>query len=533
MIIATDRQIFIALLLLFPLTLFFQEQALFAQSNERQIQFEANMVEVSKNIASDAKRLIGNVVFKHKGAVMNCDSAYFYSDRNALDAFGNVFINQGDSLLLYSDFAEYDGQTRMARARDRVKLIDENDDGQTVLNSEYLDFDMDGNVGFYEAGGEVLSGGNCLISRKGYYYADEDLYFFKDSVRIFTDDYIIYSDTLKYHTQSHIAFFFGPTEIVGDSNYIYCENGWYNTDNDRAQFSENAYLINDNQRLMGDSLFYDRQKAFGEAFNNVSLIDTSKDVIISGHYGIFNENSMQGYVTDSALFIQIQGEDSLFVHGDTLWSVYDSLVNDSLDIEYRVIKAFHHVKIFREDIQGKCDSLTYSSYDSIFRMFDKPVLWTENNQLTAEYIEMYSGSSHIDSVKMYESSFIISEEDSTKYSQIKGRNMIGYFRDNDLREIWVFGNGETIYYPKDDEEIIGVNKATSSNMLIRLKEEKIYKINFINQPDAVFMSLEDAGSEELILPGFDWLAPLWRPMSWRDVFIWNYDNPRSGSRKSL
>ncbi len=525
MSIAINRQILFVLLFIFSLEFIFQGGIiLLAQSDERQIQFEANMVEVSKNIAPDAKRLIGNVVFKHKGAVMNCDSAYFYSDRNALDAFGNVFINQGDSLLLHADLAEYDGRTQMARARDDVKLTDKDEGGETVLNSEFLDFDMSGNVGFYEDGGEVLNGGNRLISRKGYYYANEDLYFFKDSVRIFTDNYIIYSDTLKYHTQNRVAFFFGPTEIVGDSNYIYCENGWYNTDNDQAQFSKNAFLINDDQKLMGDSLFYDRQKAFGEAFNNVSLVDTTKDVLISGHYGIFNERSMQGYVTDSALFIQIQGEDSLFVHGDTLWSVTDSLVNDSMDIEYRIIKAFHHVKIFREDIQGKCDSLTYSTYDSIFRMFEKPALWTENNQLTAEYIEMYSGNSRIDSVKMYESSFIISEEDSARFSQIKGRNMIGYFRDNDLREIWVFGNGETVYYPKDDDEMMGVNKATSSNMLIRLKEEKISKIKFINQPEAVFMSLEDADSENLILSGFDWLAPVWRPMSWRDVFIW-VDHP--------
>src|SRR6056297_297197 len=218
----------------------------------RKIQFEANVVEMNKKISADAKRLIGDVVFTHKGAVMYCDSAYYYSDSNSLDAFSNVYINQGDTINLYSDYANYNGNTRMAEARENVKLIDRDKDGETILYTDYLDYDMNSNTGFYTDSGKVVSGDNELYSIKGYYYADQEVYFFKYSVEIYTPDYTIYSDTLKYNTHTGVSYFYGPTDIISDDNYIYCENGWYDTEKDISQFSENAYLLKNDQRLKGD-----------------------------------------------------------------------------------------------------------------------------------------------------------------------------------------------------------------------------------------------------------------------------------------
>jgi hypothetical protein len=498
--------------------LFFM-QGIKAQTKKRKIDFEANIVQVSKTIAPDAKRLLGNVVFKHQGAIMYCDSAYYYSDSNSLDAFSNVYINQGDTLHLYSDYAEYEGNTRMSRATDNVKMIDKDEDGTTTLYTEYLEFDMEKNIGYYPDSGTVINENNRLTSLKGYYYADDEMYFFKDSVRIYTDEYTIYSDTVKYHTPTKISYFFGPTEIISDQNYIYCENGWYDNDQDVSQFSENAYLLSGNQRLKGDSLYYDRVMGIGEAFKNVEMYDSVEDVIINGQYGIYYEFSDSATVTDSAVFKQIAEGDTLYLHADTLRSVADSMLMDSVMTEYKIIRAYNKVRIYRTDFQGKCDSLTYTSHDSLFRMFVDPIIWSEENQITADYIEMYSGEGRVDSLKMYNNSFIISQEDTVKYNQIKGKNMVGYFRDNELFRIDVFGNGQTIYFVKEEEDVIGVNKTESLNMVIYREEKQIKKIVNIQQPEAVFMDHEKADPADLILINFRWLDYI-RPKSRDDIFIW-------------
>ncbi len=494
----------------------------------RKIQFEANVVEMNKKISADAKRLIGEVVFTHKGAVMYCDSAYYYSDSNSLDAFSNVYINQGDTINLYSDYANYNGNTRMAEARENVKLIDRDKDGETILYTDYLDYDMNSNTGFYTDSGKVVSGDNELYSIKGYYYADQEVYFFKDSVEIYTPDYTIYSDTLKYNTHTGVSYFYGPTDIISDDNYIYCENGWYDTEKDISQFSENAYLLKNDQRLKGDSMYYNRNLAYGEAFQNVEIFDSARNIIIKGHYAIMYEKTEESLVTDSAVFIDVSESDTLYMHGDTLRSLPDtlrplpdSLMSDTSVIPYKRIKAYYKVKIFRSNMQGKCDSLTYTTLDSVFKMYVNPVLWSDQHQITADFMKMYTGNGRIDSFQTYDNSFIVSQVDTSKYNQIKGKDMVGYFKDNELNKIDVYGNGQTIYYPIDeDDEIVGVNKASSSNITINLLDQEIDRIYFLNKPEAVFMPVEEVNPRDLILSGFMWLEHL-RPKSKNDIFIWN------------
>ncbi len=112
---------------------------------------------------------------------------------------------------------------------------------------------------------------------------------------------------------------------------------------------------------------------------------------------------------------------------------------------------------------------------------------------------------------------MINEEDSGKFNQIKGRSMTGYFRNNEAYKIDVRGNGETVYYAKDKNEIIGVNLAQSSNLTIYLKDNKPDDIRFYVKPSGVTYPLGMAPQEELLLKGFKWLDKL-RPRTMEDIF---------------
>ncbi len=171
-----------------------------------QVEQKADYMEFDQDIAGGAYRLIKNVEFKHEGALMYCDSAYFYTQSNSLDAFSRVHINQADTMHLYGQFLHYDGNTRIAKVRRNVKLVGRN----TELTTTALDFDLGKNVGYYTNHADIISGDNNLSSQTGYYYSNQQMYFFRDSVILRNPEYTMYSDTLNYNTNYKSCLFFWP-----------------------------------------------------------------------------------------------------------------------------------------------------------------------------------------------------------------------------------------------------------------------------------------------------------------------------------
>ena len=474
---------------------------------EARVQFSAALTEVDAVLGKDTKRLLGNVVFIHEGTTMYCDSAYFYSNRNSLDAFSKVHINQGDTLDLYGDVLHYDGNTRIAKVRNNVKLVNR----ETTLTTQALDYNISDGVGYYTNHAEIINLENNLQSKAGYYYTRSDIFDFQDSVVVTNPDYTIYSDRMKYNTETKITYFLGPTEIFSDSSYIYCEKGWYNTETDVSQLNQNALVQNTKQTVRGDSLYYEKHTGFGRAIDNVEIVDKDQNIILRGNRGIYYENTEYAQLTEKAQFIQVSSNgDSLFLHADTLLSEIDTSGT-------KYIKAFYGVRMYKSDMQGKCDSMSYSLADSVIRLYYEPALWFDENQITAEYIEIATEHRQPKIMYLYKSSFIISMEDTTKYNQIKGKNMVCYFKNNELYRINVSGNGQTVYYPKDKDEIIGANKAESSNLVIYLKDGKVNFISFLTKPNAILYPLDEAPINELLLKGFSWMEKV-RPKDKGDIF---------------
>lgn len=475
----------------------------------------ANSLEFDESIGVQAKRLIGNVVFKHEEVFMFCDSAYFYDLRNYVEAFSNVRIIQGDSLLLFGQKMYYDGNTRIAKMRDSVVLKHYD----SFLVTDSLDYDRNTEIGYYFEGGEIFDGDNRLKSLRGYYHSLDNIYYAVDSVRLVNPDYTIYSDTLKYDTDASVAYFFGPTHIVSDENYIYCENGFYDTENDIARFSKNSWLQSGQNILRGDSLFYDRNIGFGEAFKNVSIFDTVENVTAYGNYGYYYENPEFAMLTDSVWLVYVPDNDSIFLSADTIYISVDSLDN-------KLIRAFYKVQVYKSDMQARCDSLVYSQADSVAKMFVKPILWIEDSQLTADYMEMHFVNDELDHAILEPRAFVIEKLDSTHYNQIKGRKLIAFFKDNDIYKVDIFSDSQTLYFVRDEEtdDLIALNLVISTNMKIYLKDKNVEKIWFYQKPDGNTIPIDDVSSEQLHLRDFIWHEYL-RPKSKYDIFIWkSYDD---------
>lgn len=460
-----------------------------------------------EHFGKEMKRLIGNVKLKHDDAIMYCDSAHVFKN-NSMNAYGNVHIFQGDSLNLFGDVLYYDGNTRLVRMRNNVKL----NNNDALLTTDSLDYDRNTESGHYYNFGTITQSDNVLTSKNGFYYSTKKDYFSIDSVVLVNPDYTMYCDTLQYNTRSEIAFFHGPTDIVSDSNFIYCENGFYNTVTNISQYKKNAYLKNNTQYLKGDSLYYDRNLKVGKAFHNVSMIDSTEEISFRGHYAIFYEETESSILTDSAVFIKFSDDDTLYLHADTLFSFQDTAGN-------KTMKAYYHVKMFKNDFQAMCDSMVYAFSDSIIKLFFEPILWSDENQMSADSIEIHTKNDELDYLEMNYTAMMISQEDTTGYNQIKGNKMIGTFTDGKLSLIKVIGDGETIYYPKEDEDVIGLNDTKCVNMSIYITDNEFDKIIFYSKPKAKLSPVKDVPTSDKLLPNFKWLD-YQRPLTKDDIFKW-------------
>ncbi len=459
----------------------------------------------------DAQILIDSVILYHEGAYMYCDSAYLFEQTNTFEAFSNVRMEQGDTIFVYGDYLHYNGNTRLARLRDNIRM----EDKQVTLFTDSLDYDRAANLGYYFDGGMLVDEKNELTSFWGQYDPVSKDALFSDSVKLINEDYTIYSDTLKYNTETKVADILGPSTIVSDSGYINTSHGWYNTDTDDARlFNRSEIYSNDNTKmLVGDTVFYNRTTGLGEVFGNMYLEDFERKAILRGNYGIYNEKTEYGMATDSAYAIDYSQRDSLFLHGDTLKMITDSI--------YKDIKAYYNVRFYREDMQGVCDSMNYVQKDSILYLLGNPVIWNNSNQILGNQIDVYMNDSTVDKAHVRDYALAIQDRQTAgQYNQISGRDLKAFFEEEELRHVLVEGNAESLYYLVEEDSartIIGLNKTESAYLSMDFLDDELQKLKLWSSTKAVTTPLSRLKSEESKLKGFMWLDYL-RPMHRMDIF---------------
>jgi len=329
-------------------------------------------------------------------------------------------------------------------------------------------------------------------------------------------DYHMVSDSLIYNTNTEIVHITGATTITGENQLLYAEGGWYDSKAQRSKLFKNPHIYYKEQYLSGDTIYYDKEKNAGLAFGNVFVKDSVQNIILTGNVADYRGNNGVAMITDSACAILIDVTDSLYMHSDTLLLLFDTLQGP------RYLHAYYRTKFFKTDLQGMCDSLVYDFTDSTIIMCGEPVLWAQENQLTADSIKIYTSGQRVDSMQMTHSSFIVSvdEYDKENYNQIKGRDMTGYFENNELHRINVYGNSETVYFVREEDgTLIGINKAMSGNMSIWVGDRQITDIYYYDKPDAHLVPEDQYPEQELHLKNFKWLGE-YRPLNKYDIFRW-------------
>ncbi len=468
-------------------------------------------------LKNGAQLLKGNVRFKHVNAIMRCDSAHLFEDQR-VDAFGHVSIDQGDTLHVDADRLKYSGLDRMARLEGNVRLRDR----AMELETPALDYDLRAKRAVYLSGGTItsLSENNVLTSGAGTYFTDQRRFVFSRNVRLDHPQHTIVSDTMHYVTSTGVSEFFGPTTITQGATVIRTLRGEYNTRTERARFTRRSSVLGKGRLLEGDSLRYDRRSGIGEAWGNVAVTDSSGDTRALGDVGRYNEITQQSMITGRAQLVMRMGADTLYVHGDTLFTRPDSAAAGSTQTGRRII-ARSHVRFFKNDLQGACDTLTYSDSDSTIVMHQRPVLWSGTDQITGDRITITLQNGQAHRLFVERNAFLMSMADSVHFDQVTGTTMIGYFRDNQLHKLDAEGNARTVYFAREEkdgvESIFGVNRADCSRIQVTMTEGKVSSVTFLEKPDAVLYPLDKAPPEELHMKGAEYRGEE-KPVDREDIF---------------
>ena len=458
----------------------------------------------------DMQRLIGNVRIRHDSAYFFCDSAYFFEKTNSFDAYQNVHIIVNDSVEIYSDLLNYDGNARFAELFDNVKLMDDS----TTLYTEYLTYDRNLHLAAYPDSATTVRGDKTLISCVGYYRDDIKEFSFFENVEVLSPKYQMFTDTLYYNTDIEKMWFEGPTTIINKENVLEGKHGYYLVNEDFVFLDRRPFMHNETQQMRSDSIQYDRNRGLAKAFRQVDMIDTSYQVVMRGNYMEMWENRGFSFATDSAYAISYDSGDSLFIHGDTLFMHFDKKKEEAEKLVAR-----RNVRFYKSDMQGKCDTMTYLMADSTIRMRVAPVLWADDSQLSSVDIDIKLKDHNIDWVLQKGNAFVVSKDSIEGFNQIKGMDITSHFKKGSIQRVNVEGgSAETLYWIRDDEGgLIGIDISKSATMVIEMDGGSVSVIKGYQDISETLYPEDDSTGNSRQLQGFRWHDEA-RPKDRDDIF---------------
>jgi lipopolysaccharide export system protein LptA len=482
-------------------------------------------LEIKKlNDSTQLQILAGSVRLKQGTSLFWCDSCVINNNTRTFEAWGHVRINDADTANVYASHLRYLIDKRYAYLDGGVRLTD----GKGELTTPDLEYDMITNIGTYKHGGRVLNKKTVLTSREGYYYADLHDVYFKKNVELKDPVYYLKTDSLLYNTEQGLARFIAETFIRDSSGRtIETKEGYYNLATGKAEFGRRPVIRDPKSRIFVTADFIEKDDSL-QVFHgrgNVIIRDSVNDnTIIAGD--VYKDDKREIMLaTNKPLMIIKQEEDSIYITADTLFSARltdlygkkDSVVKEKVegtkvvnvenkDSTNRYFEAYRHVRIFSDSLQAVGDSLFYSFKDSIFRMYQGPVIWSKESQITGDTILVFTKNKKADRIKVFENSFMINQVEPGIYNQVKSTRMDGFFKEGNIDSVRATGFAECIYYIQDDDSAYtGINESKSDMLDIYFADQALQKVVFRSAVTGTVWPIRMKDPNEMRLPGFRWL----------------------------
>jgi len=271
--------------------------------------------------ANPFQTLVGHVRLRQGTTIIECDSLIMHPKADYMDCYGNVHINDNDSVDIYSDHLNYQPGKKMLYFFNNVKLSDH----KSVLTTETLTYDLAQHIGIYNKGGKIVSKESVLTSDSGVYHEEtKDIHFYQN-VKLRDPQYDLSADSLRYNTQTQISTFITETFIQfkdSSKRTVRTREGFYDLKNKKAQFGKRPVMTEGSQKLTGDSVQMDDSTGIATAIGKAIYTDTAQGIKLMADKMINDKKKNTFLATQRPLMILKQDKgDSLYVTADTLMSL--------------------------------------------------------------------------------------------------------------------------------------------------------------------------------------------------------------------
>ena len=513
---------------LFLLILLSHSQLILAQSP---VKDSSNKIEIisgnstrfiTLDDSTSLRTLAGNAKVRQGKTILSGDSIVINSRTQIAEVFGNVHINDADTVNTYANYLRYLGKERIAYLKRNVKLSD----GKGTLLTDDLTYDLANSIATYKGGGKVINGTTVLTSTDAIYYADTKDVYFKKYVHLVDPKYDIKADSLRYNTLFKIATLISPTLVkTKEGKIIRSKNGTYNLQTGEANFFDRTIISDSASSAIADNIFFDEKTGIGILEGRAKFVDSINHVIAIGNRIETNQKTASFLATQKPVVIIVKDKDSTYIAADTLFSglrkydsttkrnytkvdtvnnkqIYSKTPQDSI----RYVIGYNNVRIFNDSAQAVSDSMYYSTEDSVFRMFRSPVFWKEKNQVKGDTMYLFTQNQKPKRLYVFNNAILINQQNPAMYNQAGGRTLNAYFNNGQIDYSRIKGSpSETIFYPQDqDSAFIGMNRSSGDVVDVYFAKQEVQKIKFVNNVDGTLYPIKQIPGEKKYIKNFKW-----------------------------
>jgi lipopolysaccharide export system protein LptA len=475
--------------------------------------------------------LAGNAKVRQGNTILEGDSIVIDKSTGFVEVFGNVHINDADTVHTYAQYLRYVGAQQIAYLQNKVKLTD----GKATLTTEDLTYDLKSGIASYQNGGKVVNGKTVLNSRHATYYSDTKDVFFDDQVKLKDPKYDMEADSLRYNTAFKTVYFISPTKIKTEEGKINTWSGIYKLETGEAIFYDKTVFRDSTRYISGNKVAFDEKSNTIQIEEYGKFVDSVNQVMILGDQILIDKKNNSFLATRKPVMILYRDKDSTFITADTLFSGIrakdsiemrlneDDSSNTSLKEKksdsVRYFVGYNNVRIYNDSIQAISDSMYISSLDSTFKLMKQPVCWNGNSQLSGDTISLKTKSRQPEKLWVKNNAIMINKSNDGIFNQVSGTQMTGDFEKGQLTQLRTKGQpAESIYYAQDDDSAyVGMNRNSSDVIDAIFTNKELRKIKFINEVKGVMYPMNQIPPDKKTLSQFLWLMEK-RPKSKMEIF---------------
>lgn len=517
----------------------------------------SQLIEKNPKLFKSNTFLAGNVQLEHDKAQIFADTILINEVENIVQARSNVRMLMNDGSTLTCGNAEYNGNTKKAVARKNVVLVSK----EATINTEELFYDRNTNQAYFNNGGTIitpdqkietkeliydknsnqayfsnwgtitdLNTGDVTVSKSGRYFITDKRVEFDSSLKMNTKDYIIDSQKMILNNAENRADFFGSTtirDVKNPNNYVYTENGYQFLKKKESFLKKNSRIHFDGKILKGDDMYYNEITGFGKAKGNVQLDDPKEKRILKGEYGEIFRLKDSAMITGNPYGIKAFKKDSLYFAADTLIALQKGKAKQ----KNKIIRGYRNVKVFKTDLQGKCDSLVFYEEKGKMEFYKDPIFWSDKHQISSDTVFAYMNSKteKIDSIDFIRNAFAVSKVDSLnekEFNQTKGKYITAYLEEDKIKKVLVKSNAQSISYideedkSKKKKDRIGINRSDCGIIIAEFENSDIDIISCKINGDSKLYPENKLPDNARFLSDFKWRNSE-RLKKWKDIFIKN------------